>query len=216
MDLLQDKRTDQFRKNPRKGWWQNLKEVQVIGDHEVAFLLFRPQPSFLSLFATGYNPIYPCHVSTAEMRTKPIGTGPFKFVEFKSNESVKLVRNPNYWRKGHPYLDAIEWRVISNRSTRVLAFVTSEFDMTFSLDLSPALVRDIQAQAPKAICELQANNGTTNLIVNRETAPFNDPKLRRALALALDRQAFIDILSEGKSKIGAVMLPPPEGSWGLP
>ena len=215
-DKLQEKSADSFRKNPRKIWWHNLEATHRNGEHEVTFQLKRPQASFLSLFATGYNPIYPCHVSTAEMRTKPIGTGPFKFVEFKSNESVKLVRNPNYWRKGHPYLDAIEWRVISNRSTRVLAFVTGEFDMTFSLDLSPALVRDIQAQAPKATCELQANNGTTNLIVNRETAPFNDPKLRRALALALDRQAFIDILSEGKSKIGAVMLPAPEGSWGLP
>jgi len=150
------------------------------------------------------------------MRTKPIGTGPFKFVEFKSNESVKLVRNPDYWRKGHPYIDAIEWRVISNRSTRTLAFVTGEFDMTFSLDLSVALMRDVQSQASRAICELQMNNGTANLIVNRDLAPFNDPKVRRALALALDRKAFIDILSEGKAKIGAVMLPGPEGSWGMP
>src|SRR5215467_12830983 len=216
LDKLRDKSTDQFRKNPRKLWWNNLKEVIANGEHEVAFHLNRPQPSFLSFLATGYNPVYPCHVSAADMRIKPIGTGPFKFVEFKSNESVKLVRNPDYWRKGHPYIDAIDWRIISNRSTRVLAFVAGEFDMTFSLDLSPALVRDIQSQAPKAICELQPNNGTTNLIVNRETAPFNDPKLRRALALALDRQAFIDILSEGKSKIGAVMLPLPEGSWGMP
>ena len=78
------------------------------GDHEVTFHLDRPQASFVALFATGYNPVYPCHVSAAEMRTKPIGTGPFKFVEFKSNESVKLVRNPDYWRKGHPYIDAID------------------------------------------------------------------------------------------------------------
>ena len=211
-DKLQDKGADQFRRNPRKLWWNNLKEVTANGKHEVVFHLNRPQPSFLSFFATGYSPVYPCHVSAADMRTKPIGTGPFKFVEFKSNESVKLVRNPDYWRKGHPYIDAIEWRVISNRSTRTLAFVTGEFDMTFVLDLGVALMRDVQSQAPKAICELQMNNGTANLIVNRDRAPFNDPKIRRALALALDRKAFIDILSEGKAKIGAVMLPAPEGA----
>ena len=108
------------------------------------------------------------------MRTKPIGTGPFKFVEFKSNESVKLVRNPDYWRKGHPYLDGIDWRVISNRSTRALAFVAGEFDMTFSLDLTVALTKDVQSQLPKAICELQPTNNSFNLIVNREVAPFND------------------------------------------
>ena len=216
LDWLQEKRADQFRKNPRKIWWHNLKEVQVIGEHEVAFQLKRPQASFLSLFATGYNPVYPCHVSAADMRTKPIGTGPFKFVEFKSNESVKLVRNPDYWRKGHPYLDGIDWRVVSNRSTRALAFVAGEFDMTFSLDLTVALTKDVQSQLPKAICELQPTNNSFNLIVNRDVPPFNDAKIRSALALALDRKAFIDIITDGQAKIGGVMLAGPEGSWGMP
>ena len=128
---LTGKDPDDFRKNPRAIWWQNLKEVTVNGDHEATFVLNRPQPSFLIMFASGYTPVYPCHVSTKDMRTNPIGTGPFKFVEFKRGESVKFVRNPDYWKKGKPYLDAIEWKVIENRSTRILAFVAGEFDMTF-------------------------------------------------------------------------------------
>ena len=216
LDKLQDKSPDSFRKNPRKIWWHNLKEVTTNGDHEVTFHLGRPQASFVALFANGYSPMYPCHVSAADMRTKPIGTGPFKFVEFKSNESVKLVRNPDYWKKGQPYIDAIDWRVIANRSTRVLAFVAGEFDMTLSLDLTVALMKDIQSQLPKANCELQPTNNTTNLIVNRDVAPFNDPQIRSALALSLDRKAFNDIIAEGKAKIGAVMMPGPEGSWGMP
>jgi peptide/nickel transport system substrate-binding protein len=216
MEKLQGKAEDKFRKDPRKLWWQNLKAATAESDHRVSFLLERPQPSFLALFATGDTPIYPCHVSAQDMRTKPIGTGPFKFVEFKGNESVKLVRNADYWRKGHPYLDAIDWRIISNRSTRVLAFIAGEFDMTFSLDLTVALVKDVESQLPNAICELQPTNNTTNLIVNRNAAPFSDPNIRSALALALDRKAFIDILTEGHAKIGGVMLPEPEGSWGMP
>jgi peptide/nickel transport system substrate-binding protein len=216
LDKLQGKSPDSFRKNPRKIWWNNLKEVTTNGDYEVTFHLGRPQASFLALFATGYNPVYPCHVSAAEMRTRPVGTGPFKFVEFKSNESIKLVRNPDYWRKDRPYIDAIEWRVITNRSTRVLAFIAGEFDMTFSLDLTTTLMRDIESQLPKAHCELQPTNNSTNLIVNRDVAPFNDPKIRSALALALDRKAFVDIISEGKAKIGGVMMAAPEGSWGMP
>jgi peptide/nickel transport system substrate-binding protein len=216
LDKLQDKATDSFRKNPRKIWWHNLKEVTANGDHEVTFHLERPQASFVALFATGYNPVYPCHVSAADMRTKPVGTGPFKFVELKSNESVKLARNLDYWRKGHPYVDAIEFRIISNRSTRVLAFVAGEFDMTISLDLTVALVKDIQSQLPKAVCELQPTNNSINLIVNRDLPPFNDAKIRQALALSLDRKAFVDILTEGKAKIGGVMMSAPEGSWGMP
>jgi len=84
--------------------------------------------------------------------------------------------------------------------------------MTFSLDLTVPLTRDIEARLPAAVCELQPNNGTTNLIINNKAAPFNDPKLRLALSLALDRVAFISILSQGKGLIGAAMLPPPDGS----
>ena len=216
MDRLQGRAEDKFRKNPRKIWWNNLQQVVADGDYQVSFILGRAQPSFLALFATGYTPIYPCHVSAQDMRTKPVGTGPFKFVEFKGNESVKLVRNADYWRKGRPYVDAIDWRIVANRSTRVLAFIAGEFDMTFSLDLTVALVKDIKSQLPQAICELQPTNNTINLIVNRNAAPFDDPRMRSALALALDRKAFIDILTEGQAKVGGVMLPGPEGSWGMP
>ena len=216
LDKLQGKAADAFRKNPRSIWFHNLKQAKANGDHEVTFELNRPQTSFLYLFATGYNPVYPCHVSAADMRTNPIGTGPFKFVEFKSNEFVKVVRNPDYWRKGQPYLDGIDWRVISNRSTRALAFVAGEFDMTFSLDFTVAITKDVQSQLPKAICELQPTNNSFNLIVNREVPPFNSAQIRSALALALDRKAFVDIITDGKGKIGGVMLAGPEGLWGMP
>ena len=95
------------------------------------------------MFASGYTPVYPCHVSTKDMRTNPIGTGPFKFVEFKRGDSIKFVRNPDYWKKGKPYLDAIEWKVIENRSTRILAFVAGEFDMTFATDVTIPLLKDV-------------------------------------------------------------------------
>jgi peptide/nickel transport system substrate-binding protein len=117
-------------------------------------VLNRPQPSFLSLFATGYSPVYPCHVSTQAMRTNPIGTGPFKFVEFKRGESVKFARNPDYWKKGRPYVDAIEWKVIENLSTRVLAFVAGEFDLTFQGDVSIPLLKDVNRAGAEGVCEV--------------------------------------------------------------
>ena len=213
---LTAKDPDDFRKNPRAIWWHNLKEVTVNGDHEATFVLNRPQPSFLTMFASGYTPVYPCHVSTKDMRTNPIGTGPFKFVELKRGESIKFVRNPDYWKKGKPYLDGIEWKVIENRSTRILAFVAGEFDMTFTTDVTIPLLKDVSTQAPKAICELVPTYVSSNLIINPKTAPFNDPKIRQAMSLALDRKAFIDILSNGKDEISGVMLPPPAGRWGMP
>ena len=112
-DMLMGKSQQKFRQNPRKSWYDQVEDVTVNGDFEASFNLKRPQPSLLALLASGYTPIYPCHVSAAEMRTHPIGTGPFKFVEFKANESIKLTKNPDYWKKGLPYLDGIEYTIIT-------------------------------------------------------------------------------------------------------
>src|SRR3954465_11020906 len=215
-DMLMGKSQQKFPQNPRKSWYEQVNDVSTNGDLEVSFNLKRPQPSLLALLASGYTPVYPCHVSPGDMRTHPIGTGPFKFVEFKANESIKLIRNPDYWRKGRPYLDGIEFTIIPNRSTAILAFVAGKFDMTFPTEVTIPLLKDIKSQAPDAICEVAPMNVSTNLIVNRDVAPFDNADLRRAMALALDRKAFNDILSEGKSDIGASMLPPPAGVWGMP
>jgi peptide/nickel transport system substrate-binding protein len=215
-DLLQGKAADKLRLNPRKPWYRNLNEVTANTDDAVTFHLQRPQPSFVALLAAGFTPIYPCHVPPAQMRQHPIGTGPFKFVEFKPNEHIKLVRNPDYWKPGRPVLDGIEYTIIKNQSTGVLAFVAGQFDMTSPYFLQVPLLNDIKSQQPDATCALVPSNVQRNVLINRAAAPFDNPELRRAVALVLDRRAFIDTLTQGKGDIGGVLLAPPEGVWGMP
>jgi peptide/nickel transport system substrate-binding protein len=215
-DLLQGKASEKLRVNPRKSWYRNLEEVTTSGDYEVTFHLNRPQPAFLVLLASGFSPIYPCHIPAREMRQRPIGTGPFKFVEFKPNEDIKLTRNPDYWKPGRPYLDGIEFTIIKNLSTAILAYVAGKFDMTFPYSLTAPLVKDLQNQVADASCEMSSLGLSRTLLINRERPPFDDPELRRAMALSLDRKAFIDIITEGQGDIGGVMQPPPEGLWGMP
>src|SRR5215475_8162504 len=205
-----------FRKNPRRIWYANLKEVTVDDEHQATFHLSKPQPALLALLASGMGPVYPCHREAKDMRLNPVGTGPFKFVECKSNDSIQFVRNPEYWKAGRPLLDAIEWRIVSSLATRTMAFVAGEIDFTFPGDASPPVAKQIIAQAPKTICALTAGNVTTNLLVNRGAAPFSDLKMRRAMMLALDRQGFNDIFHEGKALISGAMLPAPYGNWGMP
>jgi peptide/nickel transport system substrate-binding protein len=205
-----------LRRNPRGAWWGNVDKVTVDGDFDVTFHLKNRQPSLLALLASGYTPIYPCHVPIDTMRRKPVGTGPFKFVELKMNEGVKLTKNTEYWKPGRPYLDGIEYTIIADRSTRMLSFVSGKFDMTFPTDLTVPLYKNMRKDAPHAQCIMRGTGVTTNLIVNREVPPFDDTRIRRALALTLDRQAFIDILTEGEGKMGGAMLPPPDGVWGMP
>ena len=182
--------------------------------YEVTLHLKRPQPSMLSMLATGWTPIYPCHVTPAQMRQHPIGTGPFKFVEFKPNQSITLVRNPEYWKPGRPYLDGIEYRIIKDVSTRLLSFIAGKEDVYFGVTM-PQL-KDVKTQLPQAICDMTIPNVSRNLLVNRSTPPFDSPELRHAMSLALDRQGFVDIIADGQGTIGGVMQPPPEGIWGMP
>jgi len=215
-DLMLDTAPEKLRVNTFKSWYKNLAQVTINGDDEVTFRLKRPQPSFLMLIADGLSPIYPCHVPPAQMRQRPIGTGPFKFVEFKPNESVKLTRNRDYWKPGLPYLDGIEFPIIKNMSTAVLAFVSGKFDMIWPYSLTAPLLKDVQSQMPQAICEMAPYGISAHLLVNRDKPPFDNLDLRRAMALSLDRKAFIDILDQGQGDIGGVLQPPPEGLWGMP
>jgi peptide/nickel transport system substrate-binding protein len=214
-DMLLGRASDKLRVNPRKAWYRNLDEVTTSGDYEVTFVLKQPQPAFVALLASGFSPVYPCHVSAKDMRQRPIGTGPFKLVDYKPNESIKLARNPDYWKPGKPYLDGIEYTIIKNMSTAILTFVSGKLDITFG-GVTVPLERQVREQAPQATCEMNPTNVGRNLLINPEPAPFNNRELRRAMALALDRQAFIDIITEGKGNVGGIMLPSPEGVWGMP
>src|SRR5207302_10871530 len=99
-DLLLGTASDKLRVNPRKSWYRNLEQVTTRDDYEVTFHLKRPQPAMLALLASGWSPVYPCHVPTRDMRTNPIGTGPFKFAEFSPNQVLRTVTKPAYWTPG--------------------------------------------------------------------------------------------------------------------
>ena len=130
--------------NPRETWYLNLAEVTTNGDDEATFHMKRPQPAFLALLASGDSPVYPCHVPPRDMRSHPIGTGPFKFVDYKPNQWLKVERNRDYWKPGRPYLDGIEYTIIPNRSTAVLGFIAGKFDMTFPYEVTIPLVEGHQ------------------------------------------------------------------------
>ncbi len=213
-DTIIGKRDSGWRKNVRKAWYGNLKEVTVNGPYEVKFELGRPQPSMMSLLAVGWSAVYPCHVDGKAMRQKPIGTGPYKFAEYKPSEMIRLVRNTDYWKPGVPYLDAIEYRVMPSLSTRTLAFVTGQFDVTGPSDVTPPVLKDIQAKVPKAVCETFATAGSSHVLINHKAPPMQDARVRRAITMALDRQAFVTA-QHGLGRLGAAMMAAPFGVWGL-
>src|SRR5262249_54597357 len=101
------------------------------------------------------------------------------------------------------------------RSTAMLSFISGKFDMTFPFEVTVPLVKDVKDQMPSAICEIAPMNVAANLLMN-PVPPFDDIEVRRAVAMTLDRKAFIEIMTHGHADAGGAMLPLPAGRWGLP
>jgi peptide/nickel transport system substrate-binding protein len=98
----------------------------------------------------------------------------------------------------------------------MLAFSAGDFDITFPSDVSIPLLKDIKERAPGAVCEMTTTGVLINLMVNRANPPFDNPDIRKAMSLALDRKPFNTILMEGNARLGGAMLPRPTGEWGMP
>ena len=150
------------------------------------------------------------------MRTHPIGTGPFKFVEFKAERIRSSSPQSRLLEKGTPYLDGIEYTIIPNRSTAILAFVAGKFDMTFPTEVTIPLLKDVKAQAPKAICERAPNNVSTNLIVNRDIAAVRQSPISARQWRSRSTARRSSTSCSRASRHRRRMLPPPDGIWGMP
>src|SRR5262249_59803287 len=129
-----------------------------------------------------------CHVSSSDMRQHPIGTGPFKFVEFKPNERITLTRNPGYWKNGRPYLDGIEFTIIRDVSTANLAFIAGKVDW---IATTLPLLNELNSQAPAAVCEVTPGGISRNVIINRDAPPFDNAEMRRAGSRSPGRKSVI-------------------------
>ncbi len=110
------------------------------------------------------------------MRVKPIGTGPFKLDSFKQFDSVRLLRNPDYFKAGRPYLDGIEFHIVASPSTALLSFVAGRFDMTFPWSVTAPQLRDVRRQAPRVACETTSMNSSTNVLMNPRRAALRQSR----------------------------------------
>jgi peptide/nickel transport system substrate-binding protein len=214
-DIARGMGAQRLRLNPRKTWWAGIEEITTNGDYEVTFRLKRPQPSLLAMLATGYTPVYPAHIPVAEWRTKPVGSGPFKLAEFQRDRFIHLVKNPDYFMPGRPYLDGIRYHIISQKASRVAAFKTRQVDADDPATSTKPDMETLKANTPELVILPNARTGFSCVLFNTKKPPFDDPRLRQAVNLGLDRASFIKSVFQGGAAPGGINLPPPDGAWGL-
>lgn len=133
--------------------------------------------------------------------SQPVGTGPFMFKEWVHGQYIRLVRNPNYWRSGRPYLDEIIFKEIPDPASRVLALKAGEIDYSYFYFFPVSQYAEVAQDAQLQIRE-QGVPEDHLIILNVRRAPFDNVKVRQALYTALDREYIRKAVYRG---LGAVM-----------
>jgi peptide/nickel transport system substrate-binding protein len=143
--------------------------------------------------------------AVAQMKTKPIGTGPFKFVSYTPGDRVVLERNPDYFETGLPKVAGVELRIIPEISVRVAALQAGDIDILWDLPLEQ--VKDLSGQSG-----LRAESIPTaswdGAVLNNAIAPFNDVRVRRAFHLGVDKKDLVELALFGQGLPTISPIPP--------
>jgi peptide/nickel transport system substrate-binding protein len=192
----------------------NVAGVEVVDDYTVTITMSKPDPTLPGVIAWArYTAIVPEGIfDQINVLSEGIGTGPYRLVEFVSNDRVVYTCNEDYWKPGVPCIRDVTLKVLPDEQSRVAALRSGEIDgATLSADVARTLENDETLQilegltsAPRVI---QFN--TT------EDVPWRDVRVRQAINLAIDRQEIIDNVYGGRAQLtGAI--PPGYGDWPLP
>ena len=194
--------------NPQKGLFEPIDAVEVVDPATLKVTLKRPTGAFL------FNLAWPAAVmvspqSAADNKTKPVGTGPFKFERWAKGSQIDLVRNPTYWGKT-PALNKISFKIIGDPAAAYAAMMAGDLD---AYPIFPANENIPQFQKdPRFTVKIGNTEGKTIVALNNARKPFDDIRVRRALAYGIDRKAVIEGATMGLAKpIGSHYAPQDAG-----
>jgi peptide/nickel transport system substrate-binding protein len=181
-----------------KVYFGELASVDTPDARTVVFKLKKPVPYFLKAFQPTESPMHPEHllgaldfsdaknVRQSEFMSKPVGTGPFRFKEWKKGSHVILERNPDYWKKDRPYLDQVIFKVIPDGAARAIALETGEIDLA---PMNAVPQADIARLGKLAHIQL-SNDGAEGL----------GPLLWLEVSMAINRKTVVDVMWYGQGK----------------
>lgn len=186
----------------------DFKGVRKRGKLEVEVPLLRAVTQFPTLFTTWTAQVPQAGATTASFKTKPIGTGPFKFVSFTPGKQSVFERNPDYFEEGKPYLDRLVVdSSFTDESARLNALLSGQVN---ALHLIP--FQSAKRQSDAGAIKLLVSDGGQNYMISFrvDKAPFNDVRVRQAMKLLIDRQAVINTAFAGFGKPGNDILGEPQ------
>ena len=173
--------------NAQKALFADISKVEILTPHRVRITLSKPNGWFLFNLAWG-DAVVVAPESIENIRTNPIGTGPFKLKRWQKGERIILERNLDYWGKS-TYLVEATFRFIDDAHAAYAALKAGEVD-AFPNYPAPENLYEFE-QSPRFKVIVGNTEGETILAINNASPPFNDKRVRKAIALGLDRNAII-------------------------
>jgi ABC-type transport system substrate-binding protein len=170
-----------------------IQSVAKIDDYTVLFALKHPWAAFLSMLSgTQWSGAFipsPKGVREGTQNRAPVGTGPFIFKEWLANDRLVVTKNPDYWRKGKPYLDTIVFRPVPDNATSFSGLRSGATDLILT-DWGPHI---LQAEKDRSFKVYSADtSGPYTFIINTGKPPLADVRLRRALAHAWNQDLYVN------------------------
>ena len=200
---------DKSTNKAKKAVFDNISRIDTPDAHTVILTLNNADGNFL--FRMGENTaVILDPKSAAGTATKPVGTGPFTFEDWKKGSSVSLAKWPGFRDAKAVKIERVTFRFINDPAARVAALLAGDIDAVPRLD-APQAVKQLQADK-RFVVSLGATSGKGIMSINNKKKPFDDVRVRRALMHAIDRKAFIDGVLEGLGKpIGSHFAPTDAG-----
>ncbi|ALS75634.1 peptide ABC transporter substrate-binding protein [Planococcus rifietoensis] len=185
-----------------------IESVTATGEHELEIVLKRKTAPFLSYLAISmFGIASPAAIEQygAGIGENPVGTGPFKFEEWNRNNTITLSKNEDYWMEGKPYLDQVIYQVIPENSARLNALQTGEIDIVDGMNASDTTIVE-DTEGIELIKRPSFNIGY--MAFNMEKEPFDDPLVRKAINMAIDKEEIVDAFYNGLADPATSPLPP--------
>jgi peptide/nickel transport system substrate-binding protein len=181
-----------------------VESVKVVDQYTVTVILKNPWRAFLATLA-GSNTqpwfIAPESENPDGSVTHPIGTGPFEFVEWKPQDHLRLKKFKDYWEKGLPYLDEVIYKVIPDKTARITALRTGDVHIAVRLPIEQAMQLD---KTPKKDFYFEyLSEGKAMIIFNLSKPPFNDVRVRRAVAYAINKKEMLQAAYYGNGEVAS-------------
>jgi peptide/nickel transport system substrate-binding protein len=181
-----------------------VSKIEAVDPLTVRFTLSDPY-SDLAAVTAQYQAQIVSESAMDTLTTKPIGTGPFRFVEYRPGDQLVVEKNPDYFIPGSPKVDGAILRIIPEYTTAVAALESGAIDIVY--DLPPEQV-DLLKDSKVSRVEEVASGSWLGIIFNNAFKPFDDPRVREALTKIVDRQAFTDIAMFGHGTPTVTPIPP--------